>query len=193
MDHAKKALSRVYWQYRNAPKMREWLQILPDLAQAKIETPLSQVADLLDIDTAAGHQLDIIGRIAGIGSRPRIVSDDLVYFGYAGTPAAGNYGEGPYIGAGDQPISLPVPDYLFRVIIKAKIFQNVSVVTLDGVKQAVDAMLNEDCQVVDGQDMTIAAIRLKNPLATNIRKVVEELDLIPRPQGVRILAIEQQS
>ena len=86
MDHSKKALSRVYWQYRNSPKLLEWLQILPRIAQAKIELPLARIADILDIDNASGQLLDIVGRIAGI-ERPRIRTDALKVFGYNGTPA----------------------------------------------------------------------------------------------------------
>ncbi|CAI0775383.1 Uncharacterised protein [Serratia entomophila] len=30
-DHKAKVLSRVYWQYKNAPKLLQWLLILPDI------------------------------------------------------------------------------------------------------------------------------------------------------------------
>ena len=190
MDHVAKALTRVYWQYRNSPKLKAWMQILPALAQARIETPLEQIVNILDIDTASGHQLDIIGRIAGIETRPRIAPEDA-FFGYKDTPGATNYGLAPYIGR--EPLaSYPVPDFLFRVIIRAKIYKNVSTVTIDGVKEAVDFILDENSEVVDGQDMTIEAIWLTKPLGPNLRKIVEDLDLIPRPQGVRIRRIDRR-
>lgn len=186
MNHTAKALSRVYWQYKNSPKLKAWLQILPAIAQQQIETPLEQIANILDIDTASGHQLDVIARIAGISSRPRITATDTAYFGYLGTPAAANYGQAPYIGSGDQVSSFPVPDYLFRVIIRAKIYRNIATVTIDEVKDAVDFILDEDCEVIDGQDMTIEAIWLTGEISPNIRRIIETQDLIPRPQGVRI-------
>lgn len=190
MNHTAKALTRVYWQYKNSPKLKAWLQILPAIAQQQIETPLEQIVNVLDIDTATGHQLDVIARIAGVESRPRIVPEEA-YFGYAGTPGATNYGEAPYIGA-DPLTSYPVPDHLFRVIIRAKIYKNVSTVTLDGIKEAVDFILDENSEVVDGQDMTIEAIWLTKILSPNLRKIVEDLDLIPRPQGVRIRLIDRR-
>lgn len=192
MDHAAKALSRVYWQYRNSPRLKQWLRILPRIAQANLETPLDRIINLLDIDTATGDQLDIIARIAGIDSRPRMTDEGLSYFGYAGTPNASAYGTAPYIGPGQQVASFPIPDYLFRIVVRAKIYQNVSVVTIDDVKQAVDFIIDDDSQVVDGQDMTIDVIWIKNELSPNLRKIIETQDLIPRPQGVRIRKLEQR-
>lgn len=191
MDHASKALSRVYWQYRNSPKMLAWMQILPAIAQANIETPLDQIVNILNIDTAVGHQLDIIGRIAGISERPTVDSEDVGRFGYAGTPAAVGYGIGPYIGPDESIASYPAPDSLFRIIVRARIYKNVSLVTLDDVKAAVDFILDERSTVVDGQNMTIESIWLSRPLAPSIRKLVETQKLIPRPQGVKIASMEQ--
>ncbi|MBG6243623.1 MAG: DUF2612 domain-containing protein, partial [Candidatus Symbiopectobacterium sp. Dall1.0] len=53
-DHQKKALSRAYWQYKNAPKLIEWLKILPDIAQANIEDQADKIQRMLDINTAEG-------------------------------------------------------------------------------------------------------------------------------------------
>ena len=155
MDYAAKALSRAYWQYRNSPKLLAWMKILPSIVQESIEKPLNQIITILDIDSAAGDQLDVIARIAGINSRPSIESEDVGFFGYAVTPAARGYGEAPYIGPGEVVATYPAPDSLFRMIIRAKIYKNISTATIDEVKEAVDFILDERCTVVDGQDMTI--------------------------------------
>lgn len=185
MDHSKKALSRVYWQYRNSPKLLEWLQILPRIAQAKIELPLARIADILDIDNASGQLLDIVGRIAGI-ERPRIRTDALKVFGYNGTPGAQPYGTAPYRAPETDMPTILLPDYLYRVLVKAKIARNVGTATLDDVKRAVDFILGVDCTVIDGQNMTMSTIWFEGHVAENMLALAREFDVIPRPQGVKI-------
>ena len=70
MNHQDKARTRIYWQYKNSPKLIQLLMSLPDIAQSAIEDQLAKVKMMLDIDTAEGEQLDICGRIVGYLSRP---------------------------------------------------------------------------------------------------------------------------
>jgi hypothetical protein len=188
MDHASKALSRVYWQYRNAPKMRDWLQILPKIGQEAIEAPLGQIVNLLDIDNAGGEQLNIIGRIAGI-DRPRIRADALQVFAYNGTIGAQPYGTAPYREPGTELPTILLPDYLYRVLIKAKIMRNNGAATLDDVKRAVDFIFGVDSTVIDGQNMAMSTVWLEGDIAANLLVLVEEFDILPRPQGVKIRKI----
>ncbi|HGC8058285.1 TPA: DUF2612 domain-containing protein, partial [Yersinia enterocolitica] len=60
-NHRKKALSRIYLQYKNAPKLLEWISILPDISQSSLEEQITKINNLLDIDNAEGDQLDICG------------------------------------------------------------------------------------------------------------------------------------
>lgn len=188
MDHAKKALSRVYWQYRNAPKMREWLQILPKIAQAEIEAPLGQIVDLLDIDSASGHQLEIIGRIAGI-DRPRMRSDALQVFAYNGTIGAQPYDVAPYRESGAELPTILMPDYLFRALIRSKIMRNNGTATLDDIKVAVDFIFGVESTIIDWLDMSMSVVLSGSDVSANLLALAQEFDIIPRPQGVRIRQI----
>ncbi|PWC10641.1 hypothetical protein B4923_16095 [Brenneria roseae subsp. americana] len=158
MQHRDKALTRVYWQYKNAPKLIALLLTLPDIAQASIEDQLAKIQTMLDIDSAEGEQLDICGRIAGYTKRP------------VGTfyPACA---------------SAAVSDDLFRRMIKAKIFKNNSIATIDEIKRATDYILGTDALILDGQDMTMRPIFFEY-LDVGSQKLVADYDLIPRPQGV---------
>jgi len=78
MDHSARAQSRIHWQYRNATKLREWIDTLPAIAETEIEEPAQTVAGILDIEARAGEQLDIIGRIVGI-DRPANEDDDALF------------------------------------------------------------------------------------------------------------------
>ncbi|MGM3159957.1 DUF2612 domain-containing protein [Dickeya undicola] len=158
-DHQQRALSRVYWQYKNSPKLIEWLKILPDIAQSNIEEQADKIQRMLDINTAEGEQLDICGRIVGYKARP------IGTFYPACKPA-------------------PVDDDLFRRMIKAKIFRNNTAATIDDVKTAADYILDEDTRLLDGQDMTMRLIWFTHGVDAGTQKLVQDYDLIPRPQGV---------
>ncbi|MCF6782313.1 DUF2612 domain-containing protein [Pseudomonas stutzeri] len=168
--------------------MRDWLQILPKIGQEAIEGPLGQIVNLLDIDNAAGEQLNIIGRIAGI-DRPRIRSDALQVFAYNGTIGAQSYDTAPYREPGTELPTILLPDYLYRVLIKAKIMRNNGAATIDDVKDAVDFIFGVQSTVIDAQDMSMATVWLEEGVAANLLVLVQEFDIIPRPQGVKIRKI----
>ncbi|PWC25120.1 DUF2612 domain-containing protein, partial [Brenneria nigrifluens] len=158
MQHRNKALTRAYWQYKNAPKLISLLLTLPDIAQSSIEDQLSKIQVMLDIDSAEGEQLDICGRIVGYTKRP------VGTFYPACAPAA-------------------VSDDLFRRMIKAKIFKNNSIATIDEIKRATDYILGTSALILDGQDMTMRPV-FTEYLDVGSQKLVADYDLIPRPQGV---------
>lgn len=161
MNHQTKAKSRIYWQYKNSPKLISWLLTLPGIAQASIEDQLSRVKMILDIDTAEGDQLDICGRIVGYMRRPSIRS----------------YPKCEYT---------LVNDDLFRVLIKAKIYRNNSISTIDEIKIASDYIFNTETHILDGQDMTLRMLLFSNDISIPVQQLVNDYDLIPRPQGVGV-------
>lgn len=158
-DHNAKLLTRIFWQYRDAPNMIRWLLILPDIAQSQLEDQLTKIQSMLDIDTAEGEQLDICGRIAGIRQRP------VARFSPDCDATALN-------------------DELFRKVIKSKVFKNNGVATLDDVKEAADYILDVDTIVLDGEDMSMRLVWEGGTVSPGVQQLVTDLDLIPRPQGV---------
>lgn len=159
MNHQDKVKSRIYWQYKNSPKLIQLLMSLPSIAQSTIEDQLAKVKAMLDIDYAEGEQLDICGRIVGYLSRP----------------AAKIY---------PSCVFAPVNDDLFRVLIKAKIYRNNSIATVDEVKTAADYILDTETRCLDGQDMTMRMIWFSHDVSIPVQQLVRDYDLIPRPQGV---------
>ncbi|CNE16120.1 DUF2612 domain-containing protein [Yersinia enterocolitica] len=184
-NHRKKALSRIYLQYKNAPKLLEWISILPDISQSSLEEQITKINNLLDIDNAEGDQLDICGRIAGFTERPLIRSDYLSIFAYNGTGGAQPYNVAPYKAPHEQIGKVPVSDYLYRILIKAKIQKNNTNATLDEIKTAVDYILDVNSAIIDGQDMTMKTIWVDKPIPANVLVLIQLFDLILRPQGVK--------
>lgn len=191
-DYSSKAAQRLLWQYRNSPKFKQWIDSLPSIADSEIAPVIERLKEILDIDQAAGEQLDILARIAGINQRPRVTSTSISYFAYNGTPNAQPYNTAPYVSPGFTVDTVLIPDYLFRVVVRAKIAKNNSNATIDGIKESVDYIFDDDSIVVDGLDMTIHTILLDQQPAANVEQVLAELDLIPRPQGVNIRLIRKK-
>lgn len=187
---SEKAQGRIIWQYRNGKKFRAWIDILPNIGSRDLSKPFEQIAGLINIETAVGEQLDICGRIAGI-ERPRVLSDELSVFGYAGTTGAANYGVAPYRNPTGELPSMPLPDYLFRLVIRAKIFKNVGNATIDTLKEAADYVLQTNTTVIDGQDMTIQTLWVEDEISDTVRILINKYDLLPRPQGVKLVRVEQ--
>lgn len=158
-EFSDKAKSRIYLQYKNAPKLVEWILSLPDVAQSRMVEQIEKVRNILDIDNAEGEQLNICGRIAGYRKRP-------VGRFYPGCEVA------------------EVDDVLYRKMIKAKICRNNGIATIDDVKAAADYILDVYVTVLDAQDMTMRLVWHEGTVSIAVQQLVEDYDLIPRPQGV---------
>lgn len=158
-EFSDKARSRIYWQYKNAPKLIQWILTLPEVVQSNIVEQAEKIRRILDIDNAEGEQLDICGRIAGYRKRP-----------------VGRFYPGCVVAE--------VDDVLYRKMIKAKICKNNGIATIDDVKAAADYILDVDVTVLDAQDMTMRLVWQDDSVSIAVQQLVSDYDLIPRPQGV---------
>ncbi|MDZ7320764.1 DUF2612 domain-containing protein [Kosakonia sacchari] len=158
-EFSEKAKSRIYLEYKNAPKLIQWILALPDVAASRITEQTEKIRNILDIDNAEGEQLNICGRIAGYRKRP-----------------AGRFYPGCEVAE--------VDDVLFRKMIKAKICKNNGIATIDDIKAAADYILDVNVTVLDAQDMTMRLVWHEDSVSIAVQQLVEDYDLIPRPQGV---------
>lgn len=174
-------------QYRNKPKARETVKTGVDIYMG--DTVLFQLQDILDIDTAEGAQLDIIGKILDC---PRIVQgiyNDLEFFQFhidedslgfseVGNPTSAtfrsisNYNQSKY--------SLPDEDY--RFLLKFKTAVNVMRGSEQGIDDALWAAFGGDVLLKNNHDLTITYIvSTRQTLATVAAKV---LGYYRAPEGV---------
>ena len=150
-------------QYRGKQKARETVKTGVDIYMG--DNVLFQLQDILDIDTAEGAQLDIIGKILDC---PRIVQgiySDLKYFQFhidenslgfstIGDPVDAvfrtirNYNQSQY--------SLPDDDY--RFLLKFKSAVNVMKASMKGIDDALYATFRGDVLLKNNQDLTITYI-----------------------------------
>lgn len=150
-------------QYHSKPKARETIKIGVDIYSAN--GVLFQLPDVLDIDTAQGVQLDLIGKILDC---PRIVQgiysdlksfqfhidENSIGFSTIGNPTAGtfrsirNYQQSEY--------SLPDEDY--RFLLKFKSAVNVMRASEAGIDAALWGAFGGDVLLKNNHDLTITYI-----------------------------------
>jgi len=188
IDHVEQAESRIYWQYRTAPKAIAWFKTLPEIAQEDLEKALESIANLLDLDAITGDQLDVVGRIVGLDRPPVEETAETSTTQMATDDLAPQLGEsGPQLQATKTTISKKASDELLRVLIKSKIERNTSRATINNVVIAARFITGASVvEVNDNQDMTWSVLFGSN-LDDVTRFALNTFDLLPRPQGTRFL------
>ena len=184
MDHVERAKSRIINEYRNKPRMVRWLTLVPEIANERLEKALGLVYGSYDVDTVTGEQLDIIGVIVGV-PRPILKSGEYQVFGYLGNDNYTNYNIAPYIGDGSQ-VEAPLNNDLYRKLVKAKIARNVSDGTMDSIIELTELIIGAQVTALVSNGDKSFDIGLATQLDNMTLYLIENFDLIPRPQGTRI-------
>lgn len=150
-------------QYRNKPKARETIKIGADIYLG--DGIIFQLQDILDIDTAVGAQLDIIGKILDC---PRVVQgiyNDMIFFQFydgpdsvgfstVGKPQGGNfrtiqnYNQSEY----------SLPDDAYRFLLKFKSAVNVMRGSERGIDEALWNVFQGDVLLKNNHNLTITYI-----------------------------------
>lgn len=183
MTYTERALSRIIYQYDGSPKVKQWMSILPTIAASNLDEPLERINQILDIDSAYGAWLDLIGSIVG-QDRPYVSSEILGFFGWGDNPLRYGWGS-PWLSSTSSGSSILMPDQYYKILLKAKIAKNTSDATIDGIIDAVEIITSTPVQtLIDGQDMTFSII-FADTLEPAERIMLTEFDIVPRPQGVK--------
>lgn len=196
LDHQSLGRSRVATQYTESQKFLAYIRALLD-SSAELEAVLQKVAEQTDIDIAEGVNLDVIGEIVGI-SRIIPASVQLAFFGFQDNAAALNFGEegaqgvgGRFYDEGEPYLATSVlndPEY--RMLIRAKIVKNHAIGTNEDVIAGLAYLFgggNMAIQVAveDIGNMAIQ-VAVGRPLTYLEKVLISQLDILPRPGGVRI-------
>lgn len=174
-------------QYHSKPKARETVKLCSNLYTA--DGLVFQLEDILDIDTAQGAQLDIIGKILDC---PRIVQgvyNDLKFFQFhidedslgfstVDDPVSAvfrtieNYNKSEYL----------LPDEDYRFLLKFKAAVNVMRGSEAGIDEALYSSFGGDVLLKNNQDLTITYIvSNRHTLAALAAK---ELGYYRAPEGI---------
>ena len=133
IDYKPQAQKRLPAQFKDKPKLTGFINsfIDDDLVKAECD-----VINKRGLNTAEGKQLDGIGEIVG-KLRPREAVSDDDDFGFEDDDSARGFADtanpdnGGYLGSAFPQLSGLVDDDIYRLLIKTKIFQNSSNMTVD--------------------------------------------------------------
>jgi hypothetical protein len=194
LDHLAQGLSRLASQYSDREKIIAYVKALL-AANQELEDVLQKMALQTDIDIAEGVNLDTIGEIVGIS---RIIPESIAvqFFGFEGQPGATVFGENNQIGIGarfreegePETDTSVLADPEYRLLIRAKIVKNHSRGTPEDIMAGLDFLFQAELSVVDDLGNMAIAISIGRQLTFQEKAIVKQLDILPRPVGVRINA-----
>src|ERR1700722_14360409 len=154
-----------------------------------MQVKLSGMCQLFDVDFAVGQQLDVGGK--WVGRTPYIATPLNIFFSFD-IPALG-FDEGIWFGPFESSTGLvALPDYQYRILLKATIAANQWDGTIPGAYAAWDTLLNPFgfgilVQDYDNMTMAIALIGNQPDPITQALFTTGQLDL--KPAGVELIRI----
>lgn len=173
----------LIWQYRHKPKARQTVGLFFKESR-EVWLSVQAVGEMLDIDTATGYALDLVGRHVGL-SRTLRAFIPKEYFGWTGIEAALGFGAGIFYREGD-PLkeSSKLRDDDYRFLLRAKTLKNTQRPTLEGINASIRQLLGNNAFVVDNYDMTMNIVVSEMQLNSLRLYAVLNLDILVRPVGV---------
>ena len=105
-------------QYQPGTAEHRLASAIQRVLQAEWGDPLNALS--LDIDTATGFQLTVLGARLGY-TRPPVSNTDVVFFGFRDHPDSAGFGEGPFA-TSDPSLQafIPIDDVRYRQMLKAR-------------------------------------------------------------------------
>lgn len=187
MTYLEQSLKLIILQYSDKPNaVAEMTNLLSEYQE--LWTFFESFIPNFDIDQAWGDRLDLIGKIVGFNRTVTLLIDKK-YFGFEGQTNALGFGQAPFYRDGDERYtSTDLSDTDYQFYLKAKIIKNNVNARMAGensLQRAYLYLFDNQGHVVDNKDMTLTLV-LSNPDFLNKVLVLEQLNLMPLPQGVSI-------
>lgn len=178
------ALSRLYNQFHDKPNLAGVLELIAS-GYDDIDDALLYLGSL-DVYTAQGVWLDLIGTIVGQGRR--IDTPILVeFFGFAETVGGRGFGQARFRTSQDvttETTILSDPEY--RKVILAKVAKNFGDVSKPGVVQALQLIIDTDNIYVRNAGNAKIAISIGKILTETEKNLISALDIVPSAAGVGV-------
>lgn len=199
VDETTNLLIKQYWE---KPKAKAEIE-LKALTWERVRLFLSALDPAFDLDNAVGAQLDVLGRIVGIGrSVPAVIAK--IYFGFETNPASKGFADkfdamresGPLFdkfSSAFTDLQLGDSDYRFFIRIKAALNRASAYIASDdyiSIQDVVLAAFDGRAYVIDNLDMTLT-LYVSPVVSLDRLRLIQALNLLPKPQGVRYKVIIQ--
>lgn len=181
----------LIWQYRHKPKALKTMQLLERLFSQGFNE-LYTLQNVLNIEEAIGHQLDLVGKHIG---QSRVINGYQLrkFFGFRGSPHAMPFAKNG-IGGGEwyrkrDPLgdSVRLDDSDYRFLLKCQILKNYQNGTLSNIIQACRFVFGQECNATDNGNMTVTIDIPSQKLNSFKRFAVENFDILPRQSGIKLI------
>lgn len=174
-------------QYRNKPKARATIKEFVDICLG--DGLVFQLNECLNIDSAVGKQLDLIGQILGCNRNVYGLNPDTKYFSFQKTNAYGysdkdavseGYWKSYYNSIGS---SYALPDSDYRQLLKFKAALNVMPLTMKGMDDALYQVFGDNVRIINNQNLSITYYIDQQTVVT---QAAEILGYFTGPMGVTV-------
>ena len=146
-------------QYRNKPKARATIKLGANLYMA--DGLIFDLNNILDIDTAVGPQLDIIGKILGCDRNIYGMTIDTDFFSFEKVDAFG-YSDVNGLSEGywkdyqnSTGTAYRLPDDVYRILLKYKAIYNVRRGSMEFMYDMYYRIFGDEVEMVNNQDLTV--------------------------------------
>lgn len=163
------------------------------------QNTLTDVPTMFDLDNAVGDQLDVVGAWAGI-SRYIPNAIPLAYFGFDVTANGQAFGEEGQLSIGarfydeGEPVasSSVLADPEYRFLIRARIARNTTKGTNDDFLSSLSFLFSTEGSsvpvILDDPGTMSISIAIGRQVTYLEKLLISEIDILPRPAGVRLEA-----
>lgn len=173
----------IIWQYRTKPKALGTIKAIYKETDLTFKN-IIQIADILNIDTATGYALDLVGRHIGV-SRVLPTAIAKEYFGWLEDDGTLSFGVGEFYRYGDAlSASVVLNDNDYRFFIRAKITKNYQNGTIENIVKSIQFVVGNNSNVIDIQNMTMNIIVNSDNLNSLTLYAISKMDILVRPVGV---------
>lgn len=185
-DFSVNLLQALLWQYNDALKLQSILQSKQDwynVNQAAFWD--NWLRDVFDLRTANEFGLAVWAEILGITLAPVAKpSDRVIGFGFGSFNK--NFNHGNFITVSGSNVSLTLSEK--RLVLRLRYFQLTSRATVPEINFILKTLFSSltKAWVLDPLDMSNLIYVFENSLSSNILKVLDTYDLLPRPAGVGV-------
>lgn len=177
--------NRIYGQYANSPKLKKWINITRELATDVVDGA-EEVRKCLDLNTASGKQLEMIGKIVVV---ERIKKEQLMNAAEFAFPDGDQFGDDikKTFAEWSTFTNEDLNDEMLRLAIRAKIIKNTANPTMEGLLIAFNTLFPDGkvFRIINHHDMSFSVeyIGILTPLQ---QWLININDFIPTPQGVEL-------
>lgn len=174
----------LIWQYRTKPKALGTIKAIYSETINTFESVIN-IGDILNIDTATGYALDLIGRHIGIS---RTLNESLAksLFGFSEGESSLGFGVGEFYRYGNSlASSLVLNDDDYRFFIKAKIAKNYQDGTIGNIVDTIRYLTGKSGNVIDLQNMAMNVVINNTSQSKLVIYAIKNLDVLVRPIGVQ--------